>query len=174
MNSCVLMAQIQEAPKLRKTQENTSLTEMLVQFEEDWGDHPPSSLRVVVWGNLAEDVHQSYFAGDRVVITGRLRMTTVEREETNGQRYKEKRVELIASGFEKLDGLAGDGSFTTSESGARPSNTISMEDYRKPSSADPPTPTAGANRNKKSPEPAAVPSKAAPPPDDSDLDDIPF
>ncbi|MDY7015710.1 MAG: single-stranded DNA-binding protein, partial [Cyanobacteriota bacterium] len=134
MNSCVLMAQIQEAPKLRKTQENTSLTEMLVQFEEDWGDNPPSSLRVVAWGNLAEDVHQTYFAGDRIVITGRLKITTVEREESGGQRYKEKRVELIASGFEKLEGSFSDGALNASESDARPNNTISMEDYRKPQS----------------------------------------
>ncbi|MDY6783583.1 MAG: single-stranded DNA-binding protein [Cyanobacteriota bacterium] len=173
MNSCVLMAQIQEAPKLRKTQDNTSLSEMLVQFEE-WGDNPPSSLRVVAWGNLAEDVHQSYFAGDRVVITGRLRMTTVEREEGSGQRYKERRAELVASGFEKLEGLSAGGDFSASDSEARPSNTISMEDYRKPSSAEQPPASSGANRSQKPPEPVAVPSKSTPPPDDSDLDDIPF
>lgn len=171
MNSCVLMAQIQEAPKLRKTQDNQSIAEMLVQIEGGREDDPPATLKVVAWGNLAEDVHRDYFAGDRVIVVGRLKMTTVEREEKmGGPRFKEKRAELIASSFEKISGLAYDGGFASSSSEARPSNVISIENYNKPPTSEAPAPS----RNKQAPEATPVPSKAPAPPDDADLDDIPF
>jgi single-strand DNA-binding protein len=172
MNSCVLMAQIQEAPKLRKTQDNQSLTEMLVQFEGLRDDEPPATLRVVAWGNLAEDVHQNYFAGDRVIIVGRLKMMMIEREE-GMQRFKEKRAELIASSFEKIGIESSEGFSAPSASASRASNVISMDSYNKPPTPEIPTPTPGSSRSKPS-EPSTVPSKVAPPPNEADLDDIPF
>ncbi|MBD2579863.1 single-stranded DNA-binding protein [Oscillatoria sp. FACHB-1406] len=169
MNSCVLIAQIQDAPKLRKTQEGQTLTEMLVSFDGGREDDPPSSLKVVVWGNLAEEVYQNYFAGDRVILTGRLKMMMVEREDNGGaHRFKEKRAELTASSFEKLSGT--EGLATVSSSDSRPNNVIPMDSYNKPTATE----TPASSRSRTTAEPASVASKSSAPVDDADLDDIPF
>ena len=62
MNSCVLMAEIVEAPQLRYTNNDAMLAfaEMWVQFPGLRADDPPASLRVVGWGNLAQDIQQNY------------------------------------------------------------------------------------------------------------------
>ncbi len=100
MNSCVLMARIRRKPELRHTPDTqTPVTDMIVEFE---GSRPEeqSTLRVVGWGNLATEIHENYAEGDRVIIEGRLSMTTIERREG----FKEKRAELIASRIHRLDG----------------------------------------------------------------------
>ncbi|NBD17134.1 MAG: single-stranded DNA-binding protein [Cyanobacteria bacterium] len=95
MNSCILMAQITSQPQLRYTQENqTPLTEMMVEFSGLRDNDPPASLKVVAWGdNLANDVAQNYHAGDQVILEGRLRMNILERQEG----FKEKRAEFTLS-----------------------------------------------------------------------------
>lgn len=102
MNSCILMATIVRAPELRYTQDNqTPVTHMMVEFE---GSKPEekSTLRVTGWGNLATEMQESYSEGERVIIEGRLSMTTLDRPEG----FKEKRAELVASKIYRLDGTA--------------------------------------------------------------------
>ncbi len=99
MNSCILMAQIIQDPELRYTPENqTPLAQMLVQFPGQRAEDPPITLKVVVWGNFANEVKQNYAVGDRVIIEGRLSMNTIDRSEG----FKEKRAELTASRIYKL------------------------------------------------------------------------
>ncbi|WP_069791835.1 single-stranded DNA-binding protein [Cyanobacterium sp. IPPAS B-1200] len=93
MNSCVLMAKIIRSPQLRYTQESQlAISEMMVEFESISPNNPPSTLKVIAWGNLATDIEQKYKEGDEVVLAGRLKMDLVER-----QGYKEKIAELTIS-----------------------------------------------------------------------------
>jgi single-stranded DNA-binding protein len=100
MNSCILMAQVTSQPQLRYTQENqTPLTEMMVEFPSLRETDPPASLKVVAWGdNLANEVSQNYQPGDSVILEGRLRMNIIERQEG----FKEKRAEFTLSRIHRL------------------------------------------------------------------------
>ncbi|MEG3897776.1 MULTISPECIES: single-stranded DNA-binding protein [unclassified Microcoleus] len=92
MNSCILMAEIIQQPQLRYTSENQlQIAEMLVQFPGPKPEDPPEHLKVIGWGNLAQEIHEKYHEGDRVIIEGRLGMNTIERDG-----IKEKRAELTA------------------------------------------------------------------------------
>ncbi|HIK30981.1 MAG TPA: single-stranded DNA-binding protein [Oscillatoriales cyanobacterium M59_W2019_021] len=93
MNHCILVAEVLQDPQLRYTSDTQlEVTEMLVQFEGQREGEPPSTLKVVAWGNLAKEVQQRYRQGDRVAIEGRLSMNTITRQEG----FKEKRAELVA------------------------------------------------------------------------------
>jgi single-strand DNA-binding protein len=93
MNNCILMAEVLQDPQLRYTSDTQlEVTEMLVQFEGQREGEPPSTLKVVAWGNLAKEVEQHYRQGDRVVIEGRLSMNKITRQEG----FKETRAELVA------------------------------------------------------------------------------
>ncbi|MBD0344899.1 MAG: single-stranded DNA-binding protein [Coleofasciculus sp. Co-bin14] len=128
MNSCILMAQIIQDPELRYTSENqTPVTQMLVQFPNQRSEDPPTTLKVVGWGNFAHEIKENYSAGDRVVIEGRLSMNTMERPEG----FKEKRAELVASRIYKL------GADTVFE----PHTSVSSTTY------DTPAPTASSKSN---------------------------
>jgi single-strand DNA-binding protein len=99
MNSCVLMAQIIQDPELRYTADNqTPIAQMLVEFPSQRSEDPPARLKVVGWGNLANEIKEQYASGDRIIIEGRLSMNTIERSEG----FKEKRAELTASRIYKL------------------------------------------------------------------------
>ena len=99
MNSCILMAEIIQDPELRYTSDNqTPLAQMLVQFPGQRADDPPTTLKVVGWGNFASEIKENYAVGDRVIIEGRLGMITIDRPEG----FKEKRAELTASRIYKL------------------------------------------------------------------------
>ncbi len=92
MNSCILMAEIIQQPQLRYTSENqVPIAEMLVQFPGPKPEDPPEHLKVIGWGNLAQEIHEKYHEGDRVIIEGRLGMNTIDRDG-----IKEKRAELTA------------------------------------------------------------------------------
>lgn len=100
MNSCVLMAKIVRSPQLRYTQDSqVAVTEMMVEFDNLSPNNPPSNLKVIAWGNLATEIEQKYVEGNQVVLTGRLKMDTVER-----QGYKEKIAELTISHIYPLHG----------------------------------------------------------------------
>lgn len=99
MNSCILMAQIIQDPELRYTADNqTPIAQMLVEFPSQRSEDPPTRLKVVGWGNLANEIKEKYALGDRVIIEGRLSMNTIERSEG----FKEKRAELTAARIYKL------------------------------------------------------------------------
>ncbi len=94
MNHCILEVEVKEAPKLRFTQDNkTPIAEMEVQFDGLRADDPPSTLKVVGWGNMAEDLQNRVQTGQRLLLEGRLRMNTVPRQDGT----KEKRAELTLS-----------------------------------------------------------------------------
>jgi len=104
MNSCILMAQITSQPQLRYTQDNqTPLTEMMVEFPSLRETDPPSSLKVVAWRDLANEVSENYQPGDSVILEGRLRMNILERQEG----FKEKRAEFTLSRIHRIqDGMS--------------------------------------------------------------------
>jgi single-strand DNA-binding protein len=100
MNSCILMATIVRAPELRHTSDTqTAVSEMLVEFE---GSKPEerARIKVVGWGNLGTEIHETYSEGDVVVIEGRLSMRSIERKEG----FKEKRAELVVSRIHRVEG----------------------------------------------------------------------
>ena len=93
MNSCILMAQIVSNPELRSTQDNTSVSSMMVEFPSTREGEAPGKVQVEGWGNLAEEIKNTYSAGDNIIIEGRLSMNLFEMPEG----YKEKRAKLVAS-----------------------------------------------------------------------------
>jgi single-stranded DNA-binding protein len=159
VNHCVLEVDVLEAPQVRYTQDNqTPVAEMLVQIDGLRPDDPPGQLKVVGWGNLAQDLQNRVQPGQRLVLEGRLRMSTVTRQDG----VKEKRAEFTLARLHPL-GTAG-----------------------APPTPQPPAPTRAAPAPA-SPQPArraAAPAPAAPPqpswnasplvPDLPDDDDIPF
>jgi len=106
MNSCILMAEIYDNPQLRHTPDGLEITEMIVHVAGAKPEDPSHPLKVVGWGNLAKEIHQSYHQGDRVIIEGRLGMNTIERPEG----FKEKRAELTV---QKIHAI-GQGTYTSS------------------------------------------------------------
>jgi single-stranded DNA-binding protein len=117
------MAKIVRSPQLRYTQENQlAVTEMMVQFENVSPNSPPSTLKVVSWGNLATEVQENYNEGDEVILSGRLKMDTIERPEG----FKEKKAEFIISSITPLTS-----SPVSSNSGS--DNVVEMDSYKPPS-----------------------------------------
>jgi single-strand DNA-binding protein len=101
MNSCILMAEIVQAPELRSTSDNQmEIAEMFVQFTNGKPENPPALIKVVGWNNLAREIKEKYRQGDRVIIEGRLEMSVTEKPEG----YKEKRAQLIASRIHAFTG----------------------------------------------------------------------
>ncbi|MEC4804494.1 MAG: single-stranded DNA-binding protein [Jaaginema sp. PMC 1079.18] len=164
MNSCVIMARIVQPPQIRYTQDNLAIAEMVVEFESLRPDSPPSTLKVVGWGNLATEIEQNHKLGDRVIIEGRLRMSVLEREE-RGNRFKEKRAELTAVRIQTLDS---DPNWTPQTPAASPSNVVPMNPQKQA-----PEPSPEPAYTAPNPEPVST-STATATPDDQDLDDIPF
>lgn len=102
MNSCILMAEIVEAPQLRYTADNqTPIAEFVVKFPGLRENDPSSQMKVLGWGNLAQEIQERYRAGDRVLLEGRLGMNTVERPEG----FKEKRAEMTVQRVSPLGDL---------------------------------------------------------------------
>lgn len=158
MNNFVLMAEIIQDPQLRYTTDNLAIAEMKVQFPGLRADDRMSEINVVGIGNLAQEIQERYHQGDRVIIEGRLKMNTVERQEG----FREKRAELIAQRIHTLN-EAGFGTSTVTQptGGAVPTPS----DYRpSPSSMAP-----SSQPYSPSPAPRSVTSTPEP-----DYDDIPF
>jgi len=195
MNSCILMAEIIQEPQLRYTADNqTAITEMVVQFESIRPEDHPSTLKAIAWGNRAQEIYNHYKVGDRVVLEGRLSMRNVDRPEG----FKEKRAELVVSRVHALGGSAA----TTSQSPPPPAfaaptpptpNVVSIESRRQPANSLPnqtpaftapsvPQPLAGVPSSSTtsktySPDipsrPPSMPSSSDSP-SAADLDEIPF
>jgi single-strand DNA-binding protein len=80
VNHCLLEVAVLEAPQLRYTQDNqTPVAEMLVQVDGLRPEDPPGQLKVVGWGNLAQDLQNRVQPGQRLMLEGRLRMATLTR-----------------------------------------------------------------------------------------------
>ena len=170
MNNCVLMAEIVKAPELRYMQDGqTAIAEMTVQFPSLRSEDPMESLKVVGWGNLAQQIQEQFHEGDQVVIEGRLNMVLTDRPEG----FKEKRAELTVNRVHKVQ---------VDLNAPRIASTPAapMQQTRPPQ----PTATTGTPTVPRTPAPAATSAPAAPaqvsappaPPSEYEpnYDDIPF
>ena len=91
MNHCVLEVEVVDAPTVRYTQDNqTPIGEMTVRFDALRDGDPPGELKVVGWGNLAQELQTKVQVGQRLMLEGRLRMNTVPSQDG----MKEKRAEF--------------------------------------------------------------------------------
>ena len=82
MNHCILEVQVKKAPTIRYTQDNkTPIAEMEVLFKGLRADDSPGELKVVGWGNMAQELQSRVVAGQKLVLEGRLRMNTVPRQD---------------------------------------------------------------------------------------------
>ena len=85
---------VKKAPTVRFTQDNkTPLAEIEVEFDSLRADDPPSTIKVVGWGRLAEELQNKVQINSKLVIEGRLRMNTVPRQDGT----KEKLAEFTLS-----------------------------------------------------------------------------
>ena len=167
MNQCVLEVEVIDAPTVRYTQDNqTPIAEMSVRFDALRDGDPPSELKVVGWGNLAQELQNRVQVGQRLLIEGRLRMNTVPR----GDGMKEKRAEFTLARLHPI------GASTTSSSTASSSTANSAPQGSKPPSGsarpERPTPIAAPAATPKPSEPEPASWNAAPLVPDTD--DIPF
>jgi single-stranded DNA-binding protein len=159
MNSCILMAQIVSDPELRSTQDNTSVASMMVEFESTREGEAPGKVQVEGWGNLAEEIKNTYRSGEQIIIEGRLTMNLFEMPEG----YKEKRAKLVASRIYPVGGSMSIGE--GSNRAASANNSSNVVDF--------------ASDSQPQPEPAysntAVTSEpVAPSGSNEDWDEIPF
>ncbi|MCS5699908.1 single-stranded DNA-binding protein [Cyanobium sp. FGCU-52] len=137
MNHCLLEVEVLEAPQIRYTQDNqTPVAEMTVRFDGLRPEDPPGQLKVVGWGNLAQDLQSRVQVGQRLVLEGRLRMNTVTRQQDG---VKEKRAEFTLARLHPLAGSAGAG----------------------PAAAPPPAPSPGSAPRR---APAGPPIRTSAPP----------
>ena len=146
VNHCLIEVEVLEAPQVRYTQDNqTPVAEMGVQFDGLRPDDPPSQLKVVGWGNLAQELQSRVQVGQRLMLEGRLRMNTVTRQDG----VKEKRAEFTLARLHPLG--SGGGASHGPRAGRSPS-----PDQRRPG-------TPGARSKLGGPEPSfrCGPSPAA-------------
>ena len=167
MNSCILMAKIVRDPELRSTQDQVSVSSMLVEFPSTREQDPPGTLKVEGWGNLAEEMKKSFNVGDNIIIEGRLSMNLLERDG-----YKEKRATLVASRIYPIGTLDTNVSADSmdsagySKSSPEPSNVVDFAStmQTQPTSVDyKPTSVASTSES-------ATPTNEA----NEDWDEIPF
>jgi single-strand DNA-binding protein len=140
----LLEVEVLEAPQVRYTQDNqTPVAEMAVQIDGLRPDDPPGQIKVVGWGNLAQDLQNRVQVGQRLVLEGRLRMNTVSRPDG----LKEKRAEFTLARLHPL----GQGSSPAPTAAAAP----------RPQA---PAPQAGgAEPRRREPAPAPVPARPSAP-----------
>lgn len=168
MNSCVLMAEIVQAPELRYTQDGqTAIAEMVVQFPALRAEDPMETIKVVGWGNLGQAIQEQFQVGEQVIIEGRLNMNVVDRPEG----FKEKKAELTVSRIHKVQ---------ADLNAPRIANTPPAT--RQPQAQPAPAPQAAPqvppqqapSYQAPSPAPSPAPSDPAPDTYEPNYDDIPF
>ena len=94
MNHCLLEVKVQRAPTIRYTQDNkTPIAEMEVSFDGLRAEDPQGRIKVVGWGNMAQELQTKVSIEETIIIEGRLRMNTVPRQDGT----KEKRAEFTLS-----------------------------------------------------------------------------
>ena len=137
VNHCLLEVEVLEAPQVRYTQDNqTPVAEMAVQFDGLRPDDPAGQLKVVGWGSLAQDLQNRVQVGQRLMVEGRLRMNTVNRQDG----VKEKRAEFTLSRLHPLGGGA-----------ARPASPVPASSAPAPVRAAAPAPAAAAAATQQQP-----------------------
>jgi single-strand DNA-binding protein len=172
MNSCILMAEVIQDPQLRYTSDNqTAISEMTVQIAGLRDEDPPATLKVVGWGNLAQEIQEKYHVGDRLIVEGRLNMNRLDRPEG----FKETRAELTA---QRIHLIGADSTLSTAS--ATPLSTAATAPA--PTASAPAAPASvpkakpAARTAPPTSEPAKTPAYAAKSSPDPvvDYDDIPF
>ena len=99
MNHCLIQAVINSAPQMRYTKENqTPIAEMIVNFKGLRSEDPVRELKILGWGNIAQEMIDELKEGQNIVIEGRLRMNSVTRIDGT----KEKQSELTASKIHQI------------------------------------------------------------------------
>jgi single-stranded DNA-binding protein len=129
---------------------------MDVRFDGLRAEDAPGQLKVVGWGNLAQDLQSRVQIGQRLLIEGRLRMNTVPRQDGT----KEKRAEFTLS---RLHPVGGSGS-SNGAAAPQSASTTPAPVRKAAAAAAAPTPTQA--------EPSAAQWNSAPLVPDTD--DIPF
>jgi single-strand DNA-binding protein len=158
MNHCTLLAELISDPQLRYTQDNqTPIAEFTVAFPGLRSEDAPQQMKVVGWGNLAQDLQTQYRTGDRVLLEGRLSINTLDRPEG----FKEKQVEMTAQRVHSISAL-GAGAIGVPVT-PPPAATAYTAPATPPPTATTPTPA-----------PAAAPAAPPTPEAEVDYDDIPF
>ena len=106
VNHCLIEVEVLEAPTIRYTQDNQMpIAEMQVGLDGLRPEDPPGQLKVVGFGSLAQDLQNRVQVGQRLVLEGRLRMSTIARADG----LKEKKAEFTLSRLHPL-GAASAGS----------------------------------------------------------------
>ncbi len=99
MNHCLIQAVINSVPQMRYTKENqTPIAEMIVNFKGLRDEDPVRELKILGWGNIAQEMVNELKEGQNIVIEGRLRMNSVTRKDGT----KEKQPELTASKIHQI------------------------------------------------------------------------
>ena len=173
MNHCLLEGVVVEAPQIRYTQDNqTPVAEMTLQIEGLRPDDPPGQLKVVGWGNLAQDLQNRVQMGQQVVVEGRLRMQSVNRADGT----KEKRTEFTLSRLHSL-GSGSTAVMAPPASSGRPQPAPASQPPRPvPSRRPSPAPATAAPATAAAMAEEAMPTWNASPlvPDLPEDDEIPF
>lgn len=101
MNHCLLEVEVLEEPKIRYAPDNQlPIAEMTVRLEGLRPEDPPGQLKVVGFGNLAQDLQNRVQVGQRLVVEGRLRVNSVTRPDG----MREKKIEFTLARLHPLDG----------------------------------------------------------------------
>ena len=94
MNHCLIQGVVNGSPQMRYTKDNqTPIAEMLINFNGLRSEDPMRELKVLGWGNIAQEMIDDLKEGQNIILEGRLRMNTVTRKDGT----KEKQPELTAS-----------------------------------------------------------------------------
>tara|TARA_B100000401_G_scaffold437948_1_gene384872 strand:- start:759 stop:1181 length:423 start_codon:yes stop_codon:yes gene_type:complete len=102
MNHCLIQAVINSSPQMRYTKENqTPIAEMVVNFNGLRSEDPMRELKIVGWGNIAQQMIDDLKEGQNIILEGRIRMNTVTRKDGT----KEKQPELTASKIHNITPL---------------------------------------------------------------------
>ncbi len=156
MNVIALLGNLQSEPELRFTQDGLARLSMMLSFAAERPDEADYQIRVVAFGNLAEETHKNFHHGDSVAVEGRLQAET----RTRPDGMKEKVTEVIAR---KIHSTGAGASFPSQAAVSEKPPTAAPVASRPPAAASS-RPAATSSR----------PPAAARPLVDSDMDDIPF
>lgn len=101
MNFCIISAEVIDTPLSSRTNSDSHFSTVLVQFHSPYekknGSRSQSTVTVIGWGELAQAI-DFLQDGDRLMVSGQLKITSVERPEG----FREKQLELIAQNLYPL------------------------------------------------------------------------
>ncbi len=102
MNHCLIQGIVNSVPQMRYTKENqTPIAEMIINFKGLRSEDPIRELKILGWGNIAQEMTNELKEGQSIVIEGRLRMNSVTRKDGT----KEKQPELTASKIHQITAI---------------------------------------------------------------------